>query len=75
MIVIPNNFDNIKGTSFTDSIVRAPHLVGNPSRKEAKRNLINTLSMHEPQSITYKQMLSDRRVLIAVVSAAAAMMQ
>jgi len=70
LVVIPGNFDNVKG--MTDSIVKAPHLVGNPARKE-RRGVLNTLSTIE-RKISYKEMLSDRRVLVATVSAAAAML-
>ena len=71
VIFIPRNFDNVKGVK--DSIVRAPHLVGNPGRKETKRNVINTMSISEPKRITYGDMLKDRRVLMAAISAGSAM--
>ena len=68
---IPRNFDNLKGVK--DSIIRAPHLVGNPGRKETKRNGINTMSTVDPKRISYRDILKDRRVLIAATSAGSAM--
>lgn len=69
MVFIPSNFDNVKG--MTDSIVKTPHLVGNPARKE-RRGLLNTITTIE-RKISYKEMLSNRRVIVAAASAGSAM--
>lgn len=76
MLVIPSTFNQVR-SNVNESILQAPHLVGGGAHKE-KRPLLNStisnpMAMQSYQRITYKEMLMDRRVMFALMSACVAM--
>jgi hypothetical protein len=76
IVVLPSTLNHCACAGNIDQLRRGPALTSNPGRKDLRKPLINSsllLSSMQQNRITYRQMLGDRRVLVAVISSAVAM--